>query len=149
MVDRGGAKCGRVSLTRSETSPSGSLHISNRRGEATSMSRCAIDAPTLLHLIAGHITVSQHYQLVAATLIRSQALPLLLTAVRSGELDEDVAVHYQERMTELKMRLLGDRVSRRTEWRIAREQNWDSTYDAEFLAWRNSRPTRSYRWTRE
>jgi predicted nucleic acid-binding protein len=98
------------------------------------MSRYAIDAPTLLHIIAGHITVSQHHQLVAPTLIRSQALTLLLTAVRSGELDEDVAVHYQERMTELKMRLLGDRVSRRTAWRIAREQNWDSTYDAEFLA---------------
>ncbi len=31
------------------------------------------------------------------------------------------------------MRLLGDRVSRRTAWRITREQSWDSTYDAEFL----------------
>jgi predicted nucleic acid-binding protein len=32
------------------------------------------------------------------------------------------------------MRLLGDRVSRRTAWRIAREQGWDSTHDAEYLA---------------
>jgi predicted nucleic acid-binding protein len=32
------------------------------------------------------------------------------------------------------MRLLGDRVSRRVAWKIAREQNWDSTYDAEYLA---------------
>jgi predicted nucleic acid-binding protein len=32
------------------------------------------------------------------------------------------------------MRLLGDRVSRRTAWRIAREQDWETTYDAEYLA---------------
>jgi predicted nucleic acid-binding protein len=32
------------------------------------------------------------------------------------------------------MRLLGDRVSRRTAWKIAREQNWETTYDAEYLA---------------
>lgn len=37
-------------------------------------------------------------------------------------------------MTEMKMRLLGDRVSRRTAWRITREQRWESTYDAECLA---------------
>lgn len=37
-------------------------------------------------------------------------------------------------MTEMKMRLLGDRVSRRTAWRIAREQAWESTYDAEYVA---------------
>lgn len=39
-----------------------------------------------------------------------------------------------ERMTQLKMRLLGDRVSRRTAWRIARERDWDSLRDAEYLA---------------
>ena len=39
-----------------------------------------------------------------------------------------------ERLTELKMRLLGDRVSRRTAWRIARERGWTSTHDAEYLA---------------
>jgi predicted nucleic acid-binding protein len=35
---------------------------------------------------------------------------------------------------ELKVRLLGNRVSRRTAWRIAREQGWETTYDAEYLA---------------
>jgi predicted nucleic acid-binding protein len=98
------------------------------------MSRCAIDAPTLLHLVAVDIPVSRQHQLVAPTVIRSQALALLLTAVRSGELDEDVALRHQDRMTELTMRLLGDRVSRRTARRIAREHDWDSTYDAEYLA---------------
>ena len=32
------------------------------------------------------------------------------------------------------MRLLGDRVSRTTAWKIALEQGWDTTYDAECLA---------------
>ncbi len=32
------------------------------------------------------------------------------------------------------MRLLGDRVSRSTAWKIAREQGWESTYDAEYVA---------------
>lgn len=32
------------------------------------------------------------------------------------------------------MRLLGDRVSRRTAWKIAREQGWGTTYDAEYVA---------------
>ena len=32
------------------------------------------------------------------------------------------------------MRLLNDRVSRRTAWKIAREQGWASTHDAEYLA---------------
>ena len=44
------------------------------------------------------------------------------------------ALAHHERMTELKMRLLGDRVSRRTAWKIAREHGWDTTYDAEYLA---------------
>ena len=37
-------------------------------------------------------------------------------------------------MTQLKMRLLGDRVSRRTAWQIARERGWASLREAEYLA---------------
>ena len=37
-------------------------------------------------------------------------------------------------MTELKMRLLGDRVSRRTAWQIALANNWTTIQDAEYLA---------------
>ena len=32
------------------------------------------------------------------------------------------------------MRLLGDRVSRRTAWQIARQHGWDTLRDAEYLA---------------
>ena len=34
----------------------------------------------------------------------------------------------------MKMRLLGDRVSRRTAWQIARQHDWDTLRDAEYLA---------------
>jgi hypothetical protein len=37
-------------------------------------------------------------------------------------------------MTEMKMRLLGDRMSRRTAWQIARQHDWDRLRDAEYLA---------------
>jgi len=67
-------------------------------------------------------------------LIRSQALSLLLEAVRHGDLTEDLALQHHERLTELRMRLLGDRVSRRTAWKVAREQGWETTYDAEYIA---------------
>ena len=98
------------------------------------MTRYVIDAPTLLQLVADGVQVSPRHQLVAPNLIRSQALSLLLEAVRHGDLTEDLALQHHERLTMLKMRLLGDRVSRRTAWKIAREQGWNTTYDAEYLA---------------
>jgi predicted nucleic acid-binding protein len=98
------------------------------------VARFTIDAPTLLHIVTEHIEIDPSHQLVAPNSIRSQALNLLLAAVRSGDLAEEVALQHHERLTELKMRLLGDRVSRRTAWRIAREHAWDTIDDAEYLA---------------
>jgi len=98
------------------------------------VARYVIDAPTLLHLVAEGADVAPAHQLVAPNLIRSQALALLLASVRNGEITEQVALQRHERLTELKMRLLGDRVSRRTAWRMAMEHGWDTTFDAEYLA---------------
>jgi predicted nucleic acid-binding protein len=98
------------------------------------MTRYVIDARTLLHVVANGIPISPSHQIVAPNLIRSQALALLFEAMRNGEISEEVALRHHQRLTELKMRLLGDRVSRRNAWRIAREQDWDTTYDAEYLA---------------
>src|SRR2546430_3448673 len=98
------------------------------------MARYVIDAPTLLHLVADDVPIDAAHQLVAPNLVRSQALDLLLQRVRRGELAEDIALRHHTRLTELKMRLLGDRVSRRTAWNIAREHGWVTTYDAEYLA---------------
>ncbi len=98
------------------------------------VSRYVIDARTLLHIVASELDIHSDHQLVAPNLIRSQALNLLLEDVRNGNLTEDDALRYHERFTELKMRLLGDRVSRRTAWKIARVNGWDTTFDAEYLA---------------
>lgn len=98
------------------------------------MARYVIDAPTLLHLVAEGTVIDDAHQLVAPSVIRSQALALLLAAVRRGEISEAVALDRHERLTALKMRLLNDRVSRRTAWKIARLHDWDTTVDAEYLA---------------
>ncbi|MCW2541251.1 MAG: hypothetical protein JWN95_2976 [Frankiales bacterium] len=98
------------------------------------MARYVIDAPTLLHVIARDVRINPGHQIVAPNIIRSQALSLLFEAAQRGDLTEEVALHRLVRVTELKMRLLGDRVSRRTAWKIARAHGWESTYDAEYLA---------------
>ena len=97
------------------------------------MARYTIDAPTLLRLVADDIRPAAAHQLVAPAIIRSQALALLLAAVRAGEMSESEAMTQHERLTELKMRVLGDRVSRRTAWKLALEHGWD-LHDAEYVA---------------
>jgi pimeloyl-ACP methyl ester carboxylesterase len=89
------------------------------------VARYVIDARTLLRVVADDVVVDPVHQLVAPNLIRSHALDLLFADVRDGILDEQEALRRHERMTELKMRLLGDRVSRRTAWRIAMAHGWD------------------------
>ena len=98
------------------------------------MARYVIDAPTLLHLVDAELHVDPGHQLVAPNSIRSEALELLLHDVRAGKRTEPAALQAHERMTEIKMRLLGDRVSRRTAWQIARQHDWDTLRDAEYLA---------------
>jgi predicted nucleic acid-binding protein len=98
------------------------------------MTRYVIDAPTLLHIVTEQLAINPEHQLVAPHAIRSQALTLLLGQVRRGELSEQEAGALHTRLTELKIRVLGDRVSRATSFKIANEQNWRSTYDAEYLA---------------
>ncbi len=98
------------------------------------MARYVIDAPTLLHLVDAGIDVDLGHQLVAPNSIRSQALELLLRDVRAGKRTEAAALKAHEQMTEIKLRLLGDRVSRRTAWKLARQHDWDTLRDAEYLA---------------
>ncbi|MEV4350147.1 hypothetical protein AB0J83_37295 [Actinoplanes sp. NPDC049596] len=98
------------------------------------MARYVIDAPTLLHLVDTSSTVHSGHQLVAPNVIRSEALQLLLTDVRQGKRTDPAARDTHRLITELKIRLLGDRMSRGVAWRIAREQDWDTLRDAEYLA---------------
>jgi predicted nucleic acid-binding protein len=98
------------------------------------MARYVIDAPTLVHLVDAELHIDPGHQLVAPNSIRSEALELLLHDVSVGKRTEAEAMEAHERMTETKMRLLGDRVSRRTAWRIARQHGWDTLRDAEYIA---------------
>ncbi|MEV5963183.1 hypothetical protein AB0L70_15550 [Kribbella sp. NPDC051952] len=98
------------------------------------MTRFTIDAPTLLHLVDGDLTVDPAHQLVAPSSIRSEALERMLSDVRAGNRTEKDARQRHTQMTELKIRVLGDRMSRWTAWKIAREMDWDTLRDAEYLA---------------
>jgi predicted nucleic acid-binding protein len=98
------------------------------------VARYVIDAPTLLHLVDAGLHVHPGHQLVAPNSIRSEALEFLLGDVRAGRRTEAAALEAHERMTGIKIRLLGDRVSRRTAWQVAREHGWSTLRDAEYLA---------------
>jgi predicted nucleic acid-binding protein len=101
---------------------------------ALTVARYVIDAPIVLHLVDNSLRVDPDHQLVAPNSIRSEALQLLLDDVRQGKRTEKAALETHERVTGLKMRLLGDRVSRATAWRIAVQHDWDTLRDAEYLA---------------
>lgn len=98
------------------------------------MARYVIDARTALHLVDDDLPIDAGNQLVAPNIIRSEALQLLLDDVRGGVRTEAAALRAHERLTTMKMRLLGDRVSRAVAWRIAREHDWPTLRDAEYLA---------------
>ena len=98
------------------------------------MTRFVIDATTLLHLLESGRDVGPDHQLVAPASIRSQVMDLLLEKVNDGVLTEQDALALHERPTETKLRLLNDRVSRRTAWDIAREHGWHTIRQAECIA---------------
>lgn len=96
------------------------------------MTRYAIDPPTLLELV--HRGVSSPHQLVAPAALRSQAMSLVYRDVRAGTIDTSAVRGLLDGITTTKVRLLGDRVSRGTAWRLATELGLDDTGDAEYLA---------------
>ena len=98
------------------------------------MARYVIDALTLVHLVDLGARLDPRHQLVAPSRIRSEALELVFRDVLRGDRQEKAALEAHGRMTELKMRLLGDRVSRGTAWKIARQHGWATLRDAEYLS---------------
>lgn len=98
------------------------------------MAHFVIDPPTFLALVRGERLLHPSHQLVAPNCLRSEALQLLLGAVHRNELTEREALDLHEQMTGVKIRLLGDRSSRQTAWRIARQNRWESIRDAEYVA---------------
>ena len=74
------------------------------------------------------------YQLLAPTLIRSQAMAQLYGMVQRGELDRKSAERQLDHLRILRLRLLGDRVLQRLAWKIAEELGWPDTFVAEYIA---------------
>jgi predicted nucleic acid-binding protein len=74
------------------------------------------------------------HELLAPTLLRSQALSAMHEAVQRGKLSEDVALERLARVNKMPIRLLGDAVLRRLAWKLADQLGWAGTYDAEYLA---------------
>jgi len=98
------------------------------------MTRFAIDAPTAIRMVREGTVVPEGSTLVAPNLLRSQALSLIYRDVRAGRLEEAEARTLLEGITTMRIRLLGDRVSRGVAWQLAREFDWDDTADAEYVA---------------
>lgn len=98
------------------------------------MTRYAIDALVAVELARDGVVVPDEHQLVGPVLLRSHVLGYLYRAVRAGVLDEAEGRRLLDGVTTTRMRLLGDRVSRATAWRIAAELGWNDTADAEYLA---------------
>ncbi len=98
------------------------------------MTRYAIDARTAIRIAQESVVVEPEHRLVAPAVLRSQALALVYRQHREGELSSAEARRILDGITTMKIRLLGDRVSRAVAWRIAEQHGWDDTTDAEYIA---------------
>ena len=98
------------------------------------MTRFAIDAPAAIRLVREGVTMSDTHRLVAPNLLRSQALSSLYRDVRAGRLRDDEAAELLRGITTMRIRLLGDRVSRAVAWQVAKQLDWDDTTNAEYVA---------------
>jgi predicted nucleic acid-binding protein len=98
------------------------------------MARFVVDCQTLLQIAAGEVEVAPEHQLVAPTLVRSQALATLYEAARRGEISAFDGLERVTRINSLRVRFLGDKVLQRQAWKVADELGWESTYDAEYVA---------------
>ena len=98
------------------------------------MTHYGIDALTAVRLVREGVVVSDQHKLVAPNLLRSQALSLIYRSVRDGSTTAADARQQLERITTMSIRLLGDRVSRGTAFRLATSLDWDDTTNAEYVA---------------
>ena len=96
--------------------------------------RFVVDASAVLHLASAGIEVPGEHELLAPTLLRSQALSALHEAVQRGETPADVARGRLARIGRMPIRLFGDAVLRRRAWDLADQLGWAPTYNAEYVA---------------
>ncbi|NUU06751.1 hypothetical protein [Leifsonia sp. C5G2] len=74
------------------------------------------------------------HDLLAPTLLRSQTLSSLHADTVAGRRADDDARGLLAAVDALNVRLLGDRVLRRTAWKVASELGWAETEAAEYVA---------------
>lgn len=98
------------------------------------MTRYGIDALVAIRLAEAQVDPPAEHRLVAPSLLRSDALAILYRSVRSGERTEREGLAVLRRIAGMPMRVLGDRVSRQTAWRIAVDLDRDDPGLAEYLA---------------
>jgi predicted nucleic acid-binding protein len=98
------------------------------------VARFVVDCETLLRIAAGEVQVAADHQLVAPTLVRSQALAAVYEAARRGDVSAAEGIERVRRLNSLKVRFLGDKVLQRQAWKVADELGWETTYDAEYVA---------------
>ena len=98
------------------------------------MTRYGIDALVAIRLAESETAVPDEHRLVAPSLLRSDALAILYRSVREGERTEQEGLAILRRIAGMPMRVLGDRVSRQTAWRIAADLDRDEPGLAEYLA---------------
>lgn len=96
--------------------------------------RFAIDATTALRIVRDDPGIGARHPLVGPGVLRSHVLSMLYREVREGVLDEQTALAQLETLASLKIRLLADRGSRATAWRLARQLDWADIGLAEYLA---------------
>jgi predicted nucleic acid-binding protein len=96
--------------------------------------RFVVDCGTLLRIAAGEVDVAPEHQLVAPTLVRSQALARLYEAARRGEISDREGMERVTRINSMKVRFLGDKVLQRQAWKVANQLGWETTDDAEYVA---------------
>lgn len=98
------------------------------------MTRIAIDAPTALRIVTEGIAIPAAHSLVGPAILRSHALSTIYRDAREGRIDSGEARTRLDGIATLKIRLLGDRVSRARAFTLAEQLGWDDTALAEYLA---------------
>jgi len=103
------------------------------RDTVCSVTRFVVDCETLLRIAAGEVEVAPGHQLLAPTLVRSQALASMYRAARRGDVTPAEGREHVRRINSLKVRFL-DKVLQSQAWMVAEQLGWETTDDAEFVA---------------
>jgi predicted nucleic acid-binding protein len=98
------------------------------------MTRFVVACDVVLRLASADVEVAAEHELLAPTLLRSQALSAMHEAAHRGEISAELAAERLARINAMPIRLLGDAVLRRQAWKIADQLGWADTYDAEYIA---------------